>query len=191
MVAFVSANTNAANNNCKRGFHYGFNADGNWLNLQSGNANLVGYRQGVQGAITAMAVDRVDDAYERLMKAIAVYNGGTGTGSTWGNMLTATLPTSPTSATNNRTYAIDVMRRYGVPDGIPARTYIWVGGQFGPNHAQPGQDWCFAYGEREREREWEAGSVFSDVRQAASDTDDRGNPQIPVGRIDCTTGAAF
>lgn len=80
MVALVSANTNAANNNCKRGFHYGFNANGDWLTLQSGNANLVGYRQGVQAAITAMAANRVDDAYERLLKAIASYNGGAGTG---------------------------------------------------------------------------------------------------------------
>lgn len=29
----------------------------------------------------------------------------------------------------------------------PARTYICLGGQFPPNLAQAGQNWCFAYGE--------------------------------------------
>ena len=43
----------------------------------------------------------------------------------------------------------------------------------------------FTYGERE----WVRGIDFEDVKSAASDTDDRGNTQVPEGRVNCTTGA--
>jgi len=41
--------------------------------------------------------------------------------------------------------------------------------------------WCFAYGEQE----WVSGKKWRDVKQAASDTDARGNIHNPVGRMNC------
>jgi hypothetical protein len=75
---------------------------------------------------------------------------------------------------------------------LPYRQYIWQGGTYaadltdaaGNPDPRAGQAWCFEYGESE----WLSGTTFSTVSQNASDTDARGNPHTPQGRIDCTTG---
>lgn len=95
-------------------------------------------------------------------------------------MLTASLPTSATSVTRNRTYAIEVMRRYG----IPARTYIWKGGTYAAPDPRAGQDWCFAYGEKE----WVDGKKFNKAKEDAKG-DLLAVPKIqPIGRVNCSTG---
>lgn len=46
---------------------------------------------------------------------------------------------------SNRRYAMDIRERFG----LEGRTYIWRGGVYPAGHEQAGQEWCFAYGERE------------------------------------------
>ncbi|MFL0799466.1 MAG: hypothetical protein K6L80_03375 [Agarilytica sp.] len=175
---------------CNGGFIDAFTTGGAWLTLQSGNADLVGYRQGAGGVITMNAA-RTDDAYERLMKAIAKYNGGIHLNQqTWGNLLTIGHRMQNGrhvmgGVYSNRTYAMQVMRRYG----IPPRTYIWVGNRFpdvDPNtglpHPQAGQpEWCFEFGEEE----WMNGEQWATALLNARSTNILGLPQTPVGRTPC------
>lgn len=163
MIAFVSADNNA-NGNCKKSFFHAFHASGSWSAMQSGNSDLIGYKLAGQTTIQAMARNRVDDDYEKLMKAIAGYNGSDGTNSrTWANMLTRSHSTTKNGQHimgkrySNRTYAMQVMGRYG----IPRRTYVWVGAR--DLHGQP--LWCFAFGEEE----WMAGGQWREYRKYAED----------------------
>ncbi|MDQ2075469.1 hypothetical protein [Marinimicrobium sp. ABcell2] len=47
--------------------------------------------------------------------------------------------------------------------------------------------WCFAYGERE----WMSGQEYDELAAAASSEDEFGDPQEPVGQINCETGEAL
>ena len=190
MIAFVSAAPGSGNSNCGRSFYKAFSSNGNWRTIQANNPDLVGYLD-VQGNVLPIAQNRVDDAYELLMKSLGGYNGQTGTGRTWANMLTTHHTMQMAQTYSNRTYAIQIMRRYG----IPARTYVWVGARFDyvrdasgvvipdangqpvphPNAGQP--EWCFAYGENE----WMTGNNWTDVQLAAVGSILR----PPVGRIAC------
>ena len=97
---------------------------------------------------------------------------------------------------------------FGLTSGgyLPYRTYIWAGARgvdlngdgdtidiipadTTVTPAKPEQNeatmpsWCFTFGEED----WRSGDVFSTTRDAAigdADTD-------PIGRINCTTGAAI
>jgi hypothetical protein len=63
----------------------------------------------------------------------------------------------------------------GCPCG--SRNYIWYGGQWPDDHDEhPGEDWCFAYGERE----WRGGESFEEIKEAAR--------QGLIDPIDCSTG---
>ncbi|ACE85248.1 hypothetical protein CJA_2507 [Cellvibrio japonicus Ueda107] len=201
MVAF----TTAIGCGSGGGFRRAFATGGSWTTIKSNNVDLKGYKLAGENTFYAMDKDRVDDAYELLAKAIGSYNGGTGMGSTWANMLKATNPGLDNGkprmgrAHSNRTYAIQVLRRFGAP----ARTYIWKGGvepdqipvigadgspetnEDGSTKMQAnpkaGQDWCFAYGEQE----WMSGKDWSKVKAAAASVTLDGKPQVPSGNIAC------
>jgi hypothetical protein len=155
MLTFVAVPANYANRNCGRTFSRIIPDTGDWSGATPGaGTSLRGYLRAdsTVNAFGLTAATRIDDAYERLMRALAGYNGQTGINRPWAIMLAGSVPSK---ATRNRNYAIDVMRRFGVP----ARTYIWRGGDY-PNfttddegqqisHPNAGEEWCFAYGERE------------------------------------------
>jgi hypothetical protein len=155
MLTFVAVPANYANRNCGRTFSRIIPDTGDWSGATPGTGTpLRGYLRAdsTVNEFGLTAATRIDDAYERLMRALAGYNGQTGINRPWAIMLAGSVPSK---ATRNRNYAIDVMRRFGVP----ARTYIWRGGDY-PNfttddegqqipHPNAGEEWCFAYGERE------------------------------------------
>jgi hypothetical protein len=175
MVAF-SATTGCGSGG---GFKKAFATDGAWRIIQASDANLKGYKIEGHTSFHAITASRVDDAYELLAKAIGSYNGGTGTGSTWANMLKAKNPglkgKNPVMgvAHANKTYAIQVLRRFGAP----ARTYVWKGGQ----------SWCFAFGELQ----WMQGKTFEVVEEAAKGDVLAVPPKAPIGRLDCSNGNAL
>lgn len=95
-------------------------------------------------------------------------------------------------------YALEVLDRFF--GRAHRREYIWAGtaqrhpptmtdanGNTVP-HPQANQPlWCFAYGERE----WRAGERYHDVLDAATGDPTMNPPVLPVGRIDCATGASL
>lgn len=184
IIAYVSADSTSSAN-CNKSFYNAFHVNGSWSALQSRNADLVGYRLQPQGAVYPMAPNRVDDKYELLMKGIAGYNGSTDVrNSTWANMLTVSHTLLMGQSYSNRTCAIQVMRRYG----IPARTYVWVGARYQPPHQSAGQpEWCFQYGESE----WLTNTNWADVWDDAMGDPLAMPPAPPVGRINCNTGVAI
>lgn len=141
---------------------------------QLNNPDLLGYRHG-NNTIHTINQGRTDDAYELMMRAVATYNGGSGIRNPWGVMLTAALPQTVTSASRNRTYAIEIRRRYGLPE----RTYIWRGASDTDingdniianipddpvtpiNETLIEEEWCFRYSEDD----WYLGRSFRSVRE--------------------------
>ncbi|WP_159558526.1 hypothetical protein [Alcanivorax sp. S71-1-4] len=160
MIAFVSASPSAGNQNCTKSFYFGFAEQGRWRTLTNARGALRGYLDST-GGLVAIAEGRVDDAYERLMKSLAGYNGMTSLQSTsdrvWAHVLRVAHTTAMGNAISNRLYAMDIRQRFG----LEGRSYVWFGGRWPEDatvedgegnvipHPEAGQDWCFVYGESE------------------------------------------
>lgn len=136
-----------------------------------------------------------EDNYEKLAKAIFYYNSphewisGT-TRHSWPYLLKYKFYDANSAKNNTDTnvchsckYSIKVRRNFFGEAHL--RTYIWKGGTYQAPDPKAGQEWCFAYGEKE----WVDGKVWDDIRKEAM-----GNVvlnKLPKGRVNCSTGVAL
>lgn len=138
----------------------------------------------------AVAIGANDDNYDVLAKAVMGYNSGEGYADdyTWAKY----LKFKEYNATSNRNaepvchscrYNIEVREKLFGHDNL--RTFIWFGGMYPANYPDAtlaGQDYCFAYGEKE----WIAGDLFQSVRDSAIGLDSNTGLPIPIqGRLSC------
>jgi len=195
--------------NCPGGFDSAYGS-GTASLIDYERAELVGYQQG-ETAVVALDESASENDYELLARAIGSYNGGLNfwTGLSWPELLVRSSYTPVAERANNFpaegggecsscTYVLDIFERYG----LPMRTYIWHGGTYddemplltedgtpqldenGERILDPraGQEWCFAYGERE----WMESNAFEEIQENAEGNIARGIN--PIGRINCATG---
>ncbi len=146
-------------------------------------SDLVGIK-GIKNAVPGN-----EDDYEKLAKAINVYNSG---GQAW--IIKVSMPYAlkyfkhnGANGTNNQgsdncfscKYSIEVRERW--LGGNNLRTYIWAGARDATGTVL----WCFAFGEKE----WVGGKTFIKINNAAKNKNSLGQKQTPVGRVNCITGA--
>ncbi len=156
----------------------------------------------IEDAVTG---NHQDDTYERLAKALGGYNQGGGTFggvTSWSELVIDPQSRNPGALRTAMEYALDIMHTSSRGIGLPKREYIWFGGQGldvnGDGQIQdiandPGTpedetvtettvDYCFKFGEQD----WENGTSWQVVKDAASPRDSRGNPKSFSGQTPCT-----
>lgn len=135
-------------------------------------SELKGYINNADGTVVTKALTEKEDDYEALAKAIGIYNGNTNifTSKSWPWVLRY-LQYVPDSKENTGLichscrYSIDARNKPNVLENN-LRRYVWYGGKYPltlPDgttpHPNAGQDWCFAYGEKE----WVDGKKWKDM----------------------------